>query len=88
MPVKSGGENDMRFVYCACCVSYILDDWTGINVGAVLKFIKDSLVYCNYFSRICGYVELYFVLYDEVPCIFIALLCLLLMNKNYHFQWS
>ena len=53
MPVKSGGENDMRFVYCACCVSYILDDWSGINVDAVFKFIKDSLVCFKIFIIHC-----------------------------------
>ena len=44
MPVKSGSESDMRFVYCACCISYILDDWTAINTDAIVQFIKDSMV--------------------------------------------
>ena len=25
-------ENDMRFIYCACAISYMINDWTGINV--------------------------------------------------------
>lgn len=45
MPVKSGSENDMRFIYCACCISYILDDWTGIDQEKVTNYIKKSLCY-------------------------------------------
>jgi len=74
MPVKSGGENDMRFVYCACCVSYILDDWTGINVGAVLKFIKDSLSYDYGFGQGPG-------LESHGGSTFCALASLVLMDK-------
>ena len=44
MPVKSGSESDLRFVYCACCISYILDDWRGINTESMLKFIRDCMV--------------------------------------------
>lgn len=55
MPVKSGGENDMRFIYCACCISYILDDWQGINIEKATEYIRNSLV---------GYVT--FLQYDVV----------------------
>lgn len=40
----SGSENDMRFVYCAASISYILDDWSGINVDKVVDFILKSVV--------------------------------------------
>ncbi|XP_072022825.1 geranylgeranyl transferase type-1 subunit beta-like, partial [Amphiura filiformis] len=40
-----GSENDMRFVYCACCISYILQDWSGIDQEKAIKFIQDSLSY-------------------------------------------
>merc|ERR1719150_1253109 len=26
-----GGENDMRFLYCAACICTILDDWSGMD---------------------------------------------------------
>lgn len=38
------GENDMRFVYCAACISYVLDDWSGIDRPKVIRYIKNSLV--------------------------------------------
>ena len=54
MPVKSGGENDMRFIYCACCISYILDDWQGINVEKATEYIRNSLVRCFVFLQYYG----------------------------------
>ena len=39
-----GTENDMRFVYCACCVCYILNDWCGVDVSKAVTFIKSSQV--------------------------------------------
>lgn len=39
-----GVENDMRFVYCAACISYILDDWSGVNVELMMDFILNSIV--------------------------------------------
>ncbi|XP_078698686.1 geranylgeranyl transferase type-1 subunit beta-like [Branchiostoma floridae x Branchiostoma belcheri] len=44
-PSVEGGENDMRFVYCACCVSYILDDWSGMDVDKAVSYIKNSMGY-------------------------------------------
>ena len=39
-----GGENDMRFVYCAACVCCILNDWSPMNVDKAAEFIKSSQV--------------------------------------------
>lgn len=39
-----GSENDMRFVYCASCISYVLDDWSGMDMSKTTSFIKRSLV--------------------------------------------
>lgn len=36
----SGSENDMRFVYCACAISHMLDDWTGIDIPRTLDYIR------------------------------------------------
>eukprot|EP01137_Pigoraptor_chileana_P008008 Opistho-2@54331 len=41
-----GSENDMRFVYCACVISSMLGDWSGVNVDAVVDYIKRSFVGC------------------------------------------
>ncbi|CEG36456.1 geranylgeranyl transferase type-1 subunit beta [Plasmopara halstedii] len=40
---KSGSEQDMRFVYCACAISYILNDWSGVDVAAMVRFINSCL---------------------------------------------
>lgn len=34
----------MRFLYCAACICYILDDWSGFDVEKATKYIIDSIV--------------------------------------------
>lgn len=34
----------MRFVYCACCVAYMLNDWSAIDIDGAVSFIKGSMV--------------------------------------------
>lgn len=46
-----GGEKDMRFVYCACCISTALDDFSAINVDKACSFIKASLTYDGGFAQ-------------------------------------
>lgn len=41
----SGCESDMRFVYCAACISYILDDWSGFNVKTATDYIMKCIGY-------------------------------------------
>lgn len=38
------GENDMRFVYCAVVICYILDDFSYIDVPRTVDFIVRSAV--------------------------------------------
>lgn len=40
----TGCESDMRFLYCACCVSAILDDWSGIDIPKATDYILRSIV--------------------------------------------
>jgi len=40
-----GSENDMRFVYCAAAICYILQDFSTINVEGAVKYITNSLSY-------------------------------------------
>lgn len=40
LPVRS--ETDVRFSYCACAISYILNDFSGIDINA----LKDYIVSC------------------------------------------
>ena len=44
-------ENDMRFVYCACAIAHILDDWSGIDKDAIVMFILSSLSYEGCFGQ-------------------------------------
>ncbi|TMW60388.1 hypothetical protein Poli38472_000430 [Pythium oligandrum] len=43
--VPYGSEEDMRFVFCACAISYILDDWSGIDGPAMVRFINSCINY-------------------------------------------
>jgi len=40
-----GGENDMRFLYCAAAICSILGDWDGMNVEAALSYVLSSISY-------------------------------------------
>ena len=47
-------ECDMRFVYCACAISYMLNDWSGINVDKVYDYIISCITYEGGISLIPG----------------------------------
>ncbi|KAH1005799.1 hypothetical protein HUJ04_006715 [Dendroctonus ponderosae] len=40
-----GAESDMRFVFCAAAISYILNNWSGIDIEKMLDFILKSISY-------------------------------------------
>ncbi|XP_052221775.1 geranylgeranyl transferase type-1 subunit beta-like [Dreissena polymorpha] len=44
-PVSEPSENDMRFVYCAACICYMLDDWQGMDVAKAAHYIINSISY-------------------------------------------
>lgn len=39
------GENDMRFIYCAVVICYILNDFSYINISKIVDFIVQSTHY-------------------------------------------
>lgn len=43
--VGLGSEHDMRFLYCACAISYILHDWTGVDQEKAISYIKSCKSY-------------------------------------------
>lgn len=47
-------ENDLRFVYCACVVAFILNDWSGIKKDLCTKFILQCRTYEYAFGQIPG----------------------------------
>lgn len=42
--ILTGSESDMRFVYCACCISAILNDWSGVDKRKAIEYIRQSIV--------------------------------------------
>lgn len=44
MAMVTGCESDMRFLYCASCVSAILDDWSGVDIPRAIDYILRSIV--------------------------------------------
>lgn len=46
---KDGTESDMRFLFCAASICYILDDWSGMDIELSVQFILESMViYSNF----------------------------------------
>ncbi|XP_053972599.1 geranylgeranyl transferase type-1 subunit beta [Hylaeus anthracinus] len=43
--IVAGSESDMRFLYCACCISMILNDWSGIDKVKAIDYILKSISY-------------------------------------------
>jgi len=44
-PTAGGAEHDMRYVYCAASVCYILNEWTGFDKERAIQFIISSQGY-------------------------------------------
>jgi len=40
-----GCESDMRYIYCACCVCYMLNDWSGLDKDKIVGYIIRSQSY-------------------------------------------
>ncbi|KAF5913525.1 hypothetical protein HPG69_017144, partial [Diceros bicornis minor] len=43
--IPEGSENDMRFVYCASCICYMLNNWSGMDMKKAINYIRRSMVY-------------------------------------------
>lgn len=39
-----GGESDLRFIYCAAAICYILNDFSSIDIDQMVRFIMNSMV--------------------------------------------
>jgi geranylgeranyl transferase type-1 subunit beta len=37
--IAVGSEEDLRFLYCACCISHMLNDWSGIDQDKAVDYI-------------------------------------------------
>lgn len=67
-------ESDIRFVYCAACICYILDLWHVIDVERMLAFILASQSYDSAFGM-CPQTE------SHGGCTYCALAALAMMGR-------
>lgn len=44
-PTAGGAEFDMRYVYCAASVCYMLNDWSTFNIEKATEYIISSQGY-------------------------------------------
>ncbi|KAF9114591.1 Geranylgeranyl transferase type-1 subunit beta [Mortierella sp. AM989] len=51
IPCLTDYEPDLRFTYCAAAISHILNDWSGFDKQAALRFIQDCQTYEHGFSQ-------------------------------------
>ncbi|RHY94858.1 hypothetical protein DYB37_000651 [Aphanomyces astaci] len=54
MASSLGTEEDMRFVYCACAISYMLGDWSGVDCDGVVRFVNACATYEGGFGSYPG----------------------------------
>ncbi|XP_020635693.3 geranylgeranyl transferase type-1 subunit beta isoform X2 [Pogona vitticeps] len=52
--VLEGSENDMRFIYCAACICYMLNDWSGMDTKKAIDYIRRSMSYDNGLAQGAG----------------------------------
>ncbi|KAI0759362.1 terpenoid cyclases/Protein prenyltransferase [Trametes elegans] len=43
--LPTGGESDLRMLYCAFVISSLLDDWSGIDVDRAIEYIRRCYTY-------------------------------------------
>lgn len=44
-------ENDVRFLYSVCCICYVLNDWSKIDVDRACRFLTNCLTYEGAFGQ-------------------------------------
>ncbi|XP_055554565.1 geranylgeranyl transferase type-1 subunit beta isoform X2 [Falco cherrug] len=98
--VLEGSENDMRFVYCASCICYMLDNWSGMDMKKAIGYIRGSMSYDNGLaqgagleshggSTFCGIASLYLMgkleeVFSEKELNRIRRWCVMRQQDGYH----
>ena len=49
-----GSESDVRFAYCACAISYMLNDWRGVDVEKATAWILKCQVRARAARHCCA----------------------------------
>ena len=44
MPIHTGAEKDLRFVFCAAAICSMLENWSGMDKEKVKKYILNCQV--------------------------------------------
>jgi geranylgeranyl transferase type-1 subunit beta len=52
--VAFGSENDMRFLYCACSICHMLNDWSGVDVQKAVQYITECHTWDGAFALLPG----------------------------------
>jgi len=52
-----GSEQDTRFLFCACAISHMLKDWSGVDQDLAVEFIKDCRSFDGAIALIPGQVS-------------------------------
>ena len=52
--VSFGTESDTRFVFCACAISFMLQDWSGVDVEKARSFLTASVGFDGGFGLLPG----------------------------------
>ncbi|KAJ3295839.1 Geranylgeranyl transferase type-1 subunit beta [Borealophlyctis nickersoniae] len=51
VPCPETNESDMRFLFCACAISFLLNDWGGVDKERATDFIRKSRTYEHAFGQ-------------------------------------
>lgn len=54
IPAEGSLEKDARFLFCACAVSYMLNDWSGLDLDLSLQYAKQLQTYEGTFGQAPG----------------------------------
>ncbi|XP_077216062.1 prenyltransferase family protein isoform X2 [Tasmannia lanceolata] len=54
MPIHTGAEKDLRFVYCAAAICSMLNDWSGMDKGKAMAYIIQCQSYDGGFGLVPG----------------------------------
>lgn len=59
-----GNEHDMRFVFCASAICFMLDDWGKVNKQLMADYIKRSIVSKNCCLTSIAQLHIFAIKYD------------------------
>lgn len=52
--IAVGSEHDMRFLYCACVICHLLNDWSSLNKDKAVSYIESCIAYDGGISLLPG----------------------------------